>query len=1135
VDYPNGASEAEFTNKYLANGEITLEGTKLIAGNRAKAVQADEFTFTVFEGTEKVAAGSTLEGGKIAFTAIKYDQDDIGTHEYVITEDPGSDGTLIYASSAAVTVTVSDAGKGKLNAAATYPEGGLTFTNQYQANGKFTLAAEKVLTGNRAEAIQAGEFTFTVTEEGAEGPVATGETAEGGTIIFTPIAYTQEDIGKTYTYVITEDKGQDESIDYKAAPVTVKVAISDVGNGALTIEPTYSSQKFTNEYHASGSIDLEAKKLLDVERAAEVGDGEFTFSVMEGDTEVATGTTQPGGEVKFTTIEYTEQNIGEHEYVISEVVPEEADQDPTIRYTAEPITVKVTVSDLGGGKLEAVPEYPVSGAEFLNEYKAEGQIELTAVKELTGGRPVEIGENEFTFVVTEDGTEVATGATLAGGEVKFTPISYTQDDINVTHHYVITENAGTDATITYNAAPVEVDVKVTDAGEGKLNAEPTYPEGGAKFVNEYHTSDTVLLTAKKTLTGATLQAGQFQFELKDAEGKTLQIQKNAADGTVVFDELEYNETDIGHTYTYTVSETDTGLQGITYSDTVYTVKVAVATNSDNTLATTTEITTKDHSVTEMLFENSFAGSATLLKIGPDGERLKNAEFELYQKTDKGWELYTADQTDGTYTTGEDGLLKVTGLTENEYYFIEAVAPDGYITAKDEDGSTKKYSFKIGLNDPEASVDPEFNIPNDKTSVEILKQDKSGKAVKGAVLRVVDEDGNKMDEWTTDGSAHEIKGILAGGQTYRLVEVSAPAGYKIAEDVTFTVKADGATGKVTMKDEKINLKKAVGSAKVTKHLIMSGGPLAADDASFYVALFEDAACTKRVSEIKTLTFQASSSDTEEFQNLEIGKTYYLSETDENGTAIAQGTLLTGEIYVADYTDGQKFTAQKDEAAELSFNNEFFTLPSGFYLEGELTITKKYYGADGEAKDSDEVFYAGIYEDPDFTQPAENVSENVVALSLNGASEASTVVRVSMPDSGTTTLYVTEVDETGTPVANAEDFQYTVSVDNPEVTLTTTEFAAEVVITNTELTPDETETEPEEPDSELTTEPETEPETEPKTTLTTEPKTTPATESETTKSVKTGDETPIETYVILLAASAVILLIAEERKRRRNVQK
>ena len=58
------------------------------------------------------------------------------------------------------------------------------------------------------------------------------------------------------------------------------------------------------------------------------------------------------------------------------------------------------------------------------------------------------------------------------------------------------------------------------------------------------------ILAKKELQGSVLKAGQFSFELKDADGKVLQTVTNDAEGNVSF-HVEYNKAG---TYTYTISE-----------------------------------------------------------------------------------------------------------------------------------------------------------------------------------------------------------------------------------------------------------------------------------------------------------------------------------------------------------------------------------------------------------------------------------------------------------------------------------------------------------------------------------------------------------------------------------------------------
>jgi pilin isopeptide linkage protein len=332
-----------------------------------------------------------------------------------------------------------------------------------------------------------------------------------------------------------------------------------------------------------------------------------------------------------------------------------------------------------------------------------------------------------------------------------------------------------------------------------------------------------------------------------------------------------------------------------------------------------------------------------------------------------------------------------------------------------------------------------------TRVSVEKQEEDGTPVKGAVLRIIDSDGKKMDEWTTNGSVHVTPEIFTVGQEYRLLEVSEPEDYKIAEDILFTAEDDQSTEPIVMVDQKT--KHTTGSAQVTTYLTMMGQPLAAREDVYYVALFEDKECQKRVTDVRELQFLNASSVSTTFYDLEIGKQYYVSGTDENGIAIKQGTLETGETFTAEYGEGQSIIVSEDGTADFSMENLFLTLPVEYYLEAELTVTKQLLGADGEAKNSDEIFYAGIFADASFGHLSEDVSENIVALALDGASEVSQNVRVALPSSGTITLYVTEVDETGIPV-DEESFGYMVMISSEEVTLTADDYQNEVIITNLE---------------------------------------------------------------------------------------
>lgn len=134
-----------------------------------------------------------------------------------------------------------------------------------------------------------------------------------------------------------------------------------------------------------------------------------------------------------------------------------------------------------------------------------------------------------------------------------------------------------------------------------------------------------------------------------------------------------------------------------------------------------------------------------------------------------------------------------GLKKGHTYCLtEDLAPLGYVKAS---------SVYFTVND-EMKVQKVTMVDQ---IVEVIKRDCSFSAVKGANMQIIDEEGNIVDEWISEGYAHQAS-FLETGKTYILHEETAPEGYVRSADIMFTVEDNGKNSIEIMIDKQVTVEK-----------------------------------------------------------------------------------------------------------------------------------------------------------------------------------------------------------------------------------------------------------------------------------------------------------------------------------------
>lgn len=556
----------------------------------------------------------------------------------------------------------------------------IQFTNTYKAQPvSVRFRAHKTLndpdhTGVR---LQAGQYEFTCVEDKTGGQVGTVKTNDQrGDVLFDAISYTRPG---TYDYTIRETPGDRGGVTYDAARHHVRVTVTDNGEGQLLADVKYDGgtaiPEFTNTYRAQPATDnptaVKAVSASEGNHYKLKGD-DFTFTLHrvtapDGVTAEAdqTKTNDARGNIRFDQLSFPLP--GTYVYTVSErdVTVPGVTKDGTVT------TITYTVKDVDhAGRLKVVDKTitrsdgkTANGIRFDNTYNPQGVgCTLGGVKTIINADTATNRiprDGEFTFALTShDGAPMPEGSkdgvkTVAntGTGFSFGRMDY---DKPGTYVYTVTEQAGRDPTIGYSTQAYDVTVTVTDQG-GMLSASVDRQATDVRFDNTYTpTPVDVTVKADKHLAGRDLNDGEFAAELKDSDGNLLQTKRFArvprdaqsdkatdvreGEGTLEFDKLTFDRAGV---YTYTVTEQDGNLGGVTYDRTVHTVTVTVTEDAkSHKLAASVAYSNGKASEKSILFQNTYqpgnvmVGLAARKNLTGRGLKADEFEFELVDKTGK---------------------------------------------------------------------------------------------------------------------------------------------------------------------------------------------------------------------------------------------------------------------------------------------------------------------------------------------------------------------------------------------------------------------------------------------------------------------------------------------------------------------
>lgn len=316
----------------------------------------------------------------------------------------------------------------------------------------------------------------------------------------------------------------------------------------------------------------------------------------------------------------------------------------------------------------------------------------------------------------------------------------------------------------------------------------------------------------KTLDGCVLDTTKYDAVFKQSDYTTKTYIKSFDVENLTTD-FEFNKTDVtgdkeveGAQLTITDEEGNVVDQW-TSTDKVHSIEGLVV-GKTYTLSET--VTAKDYvKATDIKF--TVKNSSELETVTMKDKQVSFTKTDVTgEKEVEGAEITVTDKETGKvvdkWTSGKDSHF-INGLEEGRTYILsETVSPEEYVKSTDIEFtvSKEKVNEKVNMKDKQ---------------VKVSKLTVGGEEVTGAHMQIIDEDGNVVDEWYSEGKSHIANG-LEEGKTYTLHEDLSPLGFNLANDFTFEVTKEKENQTVEMIDTVTEVNKTDVDGKAVKEATLS---------------------------------------------------------------------------------------------------------------------------------------------------------------------------------------------------------------------------------------------------------------------------------------------------------------------------